>query len=1848
MVISQFLPIFEVASPVGQLVGIAFVLFVSAFKEAVEDMRRHQNDREVNDKTVFKVVLGKDWRNVNEAAGLSGVAKGGRWLDKLLRYGTPVKPTTTGTSTSASSHPPPSPTARASTYSASSNTPLSPQSPQKQHLPSPPSPTTPHFPLVPWHSLLPGDLVLLRSDDAVPADIVPLASSEKAGVCRLETKSLDGETNLKSRWCVGWDDGYLSGDAAAAETPDDYGFRGDDLAKVADPDPGAEGFPSTDPTRDPALHRALARLATTWMAVDAEPPSASLVKFQGRLVVVDGEVREKVEKEARERDNGGGMWRRRGSRVVPTVGAGGGAGAGAGLGTGGGTGTSPSPSSLVPATRRTSLAPRPGTLTRPTPLPATLTLPLPTPPPPPLVFPLDLSNLLLRGAVVRNTGWVVGIVVYTGHDTRVVRNGGQVKGKQSRAERVMNVMVTLNFVLMILMAMATSARYVAVFATYSKENPAPLFAKGNHDNNIAGFFITFWTSMIVIQTIIPISLYTTIEIARAFQVYFIAEDDDMLDTSLPGVDGTGVRARPRNWNVMDDMGQIEVVLSDKTGTLTQNKMEFRSCSIGGVLMHAEDEKLGGNLERTLSRRRRGLGSDQGGAGMRAGVPEGPHLDVVQGGIRESRGEKSETILADADPLSKSNNSGVTESDSDPSEPNSSLLGHFLTCLAVCHTVPTPIAPHFAIQAESPDEKALVEFGRRCNFEFLSRSADGRWVRIGTRGGKVEEFEVLHICEFSSERRMMSVVVRKVGEEGVLVYSKGADSTVIPRAPDTSASLIAATNEHLTQFARLGLRTLCVAYRRITTDQYIRWKEQLDEAMQSMEDREEAVQSVYGDLECDMRLVGATAIEDRLQDEVPETIRDLQLAGMKVWVETAVNIGYSCQLLNSTMTVHTITSPDPGANVARQLHDINNSLKAPSPKRLSPLQAKLLKRYPSLKALFIAMGKFTLGRRSPEQSLVSYGLVMDGDAVAIALETDRGRQELLDLATRCDGVMFCRMSPRQKWEICTIVRQGMDVVVAAVGDGANDVGMIEEANIGVGIVGSEGNQAAAASDYSISQFRFLANLFFVHGRWSYVRLALMVSNIFYKNLAWASMNYTYQYFAANTATFATDYLYVLLFNVVFTSATVVTMGTLEQDIPKTVALAHPELYPQARVDTSFDLKSFFWFVLDSMYQGAVCFFVPFGVTYDGNFSSGLPVDRISIGVMSALNVVVAVNISTLLQQRYWNFLTLIIHVGSTSLVFIATIVLSSLRITLTELEGSSRVVLTEVAVHAQIILAVVVALLPSKFEGDLAKKREYTVVRLLGKGAQGQVEEAIHGPTGKHVALKTIRKVTSGGSSAVHGSSEEIAAAWRREVAILQTAKWHPNVCELIDYFEDKTNFYMVFALATGGELFDRVVSRGHLTERDSALILATLCNVLAFLHAHGIVHRDLRTKNIVFKDPSPSSPLLLVDFGIANRIEKDQERLRTQIGTPLYTAPEVWDGNGYGTPADMFSLGMIAHTLLTGSPPSWTGGKVRQLAFTHPAWRVLSPESRNFVKQLLAMSPLTRMTAEVALEHPWLRKFLSKQEIANMRHLKVGSSHVLGCDAKYSPDLRQVNAEAFLATGPPRNLENLVPGLLIDQLWNEHEEPYWGYQFQATESEFEWIAWLDDQRRASVGSHSRISSLLMNNGLRTSQDGVRPSVGKGEAVSAVLINATVVAPVAVHGGPSVERTDWNNNVPIPIPPTPPVSTSPESASLAICVPPRPSSTGRRSTDGITKESPPSHNVGGVPLSKQLPNLLEQGDYVKRTLSIKNSPEDNSALALLSRSRESIKRLGSNGKDSLLSSLENQAAGMVSAAENKER
>ncbi|KAJ3341430.1 60S ribosomal protein L7 [Gonapodya sp. JEL0774] len=291
---------------------------------------------------------------------------------------------------------------------------------------------------------------------------------------------------------------------------------------------------------------------------------------------------------------------------------------------------------------------------------------------------------------------------------------------------------------------------------------------------------------------------------------------------------------------------------------------------------------------------------------------------------------------------------------------------------------------------------------------------------------------------------------------------------------------------------------------------------------------------------------------------------------------------------------------------------------------------------------------------------------------------------------------------------------------------------------------------------------------------------------------------------------------------------------------------------------------------------------------------------------------------------------------------------------------------------------------AKTEGrtdNRSKKRDYQTVRLIGGGAQGIVHECVQLSTGRHVAVKRVRKDGGPALGAAYCGKADVLRAWQRELDILKQVKGHPNICDLIDYFEGKNTIYMVFELIPGGNLRDHLQHRGPLSERSAAGVMATLCNAVAFLHANGVVHRDLRMQNVLLRNPEDESSSVIVDFGIANVVQPGGS-LTTQIGAPLYSAPEIWDGQGYGTASDCFCLGSIAHELLTGAVPTWvTSNRARKLSLSHPKWRSLGDEAKSFVSSLLCLSPLTRMTAEEAMEHPWLRTFAPAWELKRLREL---------------------------------------------------------------------------------------------------------------------------------------------------------------------------------------------------------------------------------------------------------------------------
>ncbi|XP_037988753.1 probable phospholipid-transporting ATPase VA [Motacilla alba alba] len=517
------------------------------------------------------------------------------------------------------------------------------------------------------------------------------------------------------------------------------------------------------------------------------------------------------------------------------------------------------------------------------------------------------------------------------------------------------------------------------------------------------------------------------------------------------------------------------------------------------------------------------------------------------------------------------------------------------------------------EAESPDEAALVYAARAYNCSLVGRLSDQVSVELPHLG--TLSFEVLHTLGFDSIRKRMSVVVRHPLTDEINVYTKGADSVVmdllLPCSSDDprgkhQKKIRSKTQNYLNLYAVDGLRTLCIAKRVLSKEEYGCWLKTHLEAESSIENREELLFQSALRLEKNLHLLGATGIEDRLQDGVPETIASLRKAGLQIWVltgdkqETAVNIAYACKLLDHDEEIITLNaeSPETCAVLLEQC--------------LQCVESKF-----SNNTIDGATGNMTVGFTPlypPSSSVLSsLGLVIDGRTLAYALEPML-EDKFLALAKRCRSVLCCRSTPLQKSMVVKLVRDKLKAMTLAIGDGANDVSMIQVADVGVGISGQEGMQAVMASDFAIPRFRHLEKLLLVHGHWCYSRLANMVLYFFYKNAMFVALLFWYQFYCGFSGSSMIDQWYLIFFNLFFSSLPQMITGVLDKDVPAEVLIAVPQLYKSGQNMEEYQPHMFWMNMIDAMYQSLVCFFIPYFTYYDSEvdiFSWGTPITTIAL-------------------------------------------------------------------------------------------------------------------------------------------------------------------------------------------------------------------------------------------------------------------------------------------------------------------------------------------------------------------------------------------------------------------------------------------------------------------------------------------------------------------------------------------------------------------------------------------------------------------------------------------------------------
>lgn len=830
-------------------------------------------------------------------------------------------------------------------------------------------------------------------------------------------------------------------------------------------------------------------------------------------------------------------------------------------------------------------------------------------------YPLGPSNIMYRGSIVRNTKSCLGLVVFTGEETKIRMNAiKRPRIKAPKLQRAINLIVI--FMVFVVLFCACFA-FMGEHILYNRYKNLTWYTY-QEDAGVAATLVGF---IIMFNTMIPLSLYVTMEIIKIMQMILLQWDIDMYDSA------SNTPAEARTATILEELGQVSYIFSDKTGTLTDNLMIFRRFSVMGTSWEQGD-------------------------------PDPPMEDMASGSITFS-GRPSICSLTsqDRDQSDKIRSSTdlIEYIQQNPTTDFAKKVSFFFLSIALCHTcLPKPNSEKIEYQASSPDELALVHAASDMGYIFMSRKLGKVIIKTFPQGFDkapvLEEYQVLDVVEFTSARKRMSVIVR-FPDGKIRMICKGADNVLLgmltasgavfnqqeklsvelssrhraevdavlsrrsmasskrtsglsarsrvlkrtttamsidtstpPRTPapleslpteaelNSDEFLIGRTLKHLDKFATDGLRTLMYAYRDISEEQYAEWSRTYAAAKTAVENRGEKVEQVGGQLEEKFTLLGCTAIEDKLQEGVPDTIEKLRRAGMKMWMltgdkrETAINIGHACRLIKEYSTV-VVLSKD--TNSMAELGSIMNAAEI----------------------------------EIDEGNVAHCVVVIDGATLSEMEEDMTILSVFVSLGVKADSVICCRASPSQKASLVGRVRSHhKGKVTLAIGDGANDISMILNADVGIGVTGREGLQAARASDYSIARFRFLQKLLLVHGRYNYVRTSKFVLCTFYKELMFYLSQLIYQRQTMFTGSSLYESWSLSMFNTLFTSLPVLFIGMFDQDLAPATLIAVPELYSMGREGKMFNLPIFVKWMLLAAAQSVTLSFSEwyvwgFGATID---------------------------------------------------------------------------------------------------------------------------------------------------------------------------------------------------------------------------------------------------------------------------------------------------------------------------------------------------------------------------------------------------------------------------------------------------------------------------------------------------------------------------------------------------------------------------------------------------------------------------------------------------------------------------
>jgi phospholipid-translocating ATPase len=700
--------------------------------------------------------------------------------------------------------------------------------------------------------------------------------------------------------------------------------------------------------------------------------------------------------------------------------------------------------------------------------------------------PLTIDNTAWANTVLASSTTVHALVIYTGPQTRAALGTSASRSKTGLLELEIN---SLTKILCFLTAFLSFL--LVAFEGFETH-------EGRH------WYVAVMRFLILFSTIVPISLRVNLDMGKSVYAWFIHRD--------PGIPGTVVRTS----TIPEDLGRIEYLLSDKTGTLTSNEMELKKVHVGTV-------SYGGDAMEEVTSYVRQAFADTGNPD--ALFTPSASFEALSGATRTRR------------------EIGIRVRD-------------LVLALALCHNV-TPTAeedengePITAYQASSPDEIAIVQWTEQVGLRLAHRDRKSITLQFSADGRNVVKVEVLNVFPFTSDSKRMGIVVRfqrfatdsKHSEEDEIVFfQKGADTVM---------TTIVAANDWLDEetgnMAREGLRTLVIGRKPLTSQQYAAFSTAYTEASLNLQNRDREMASVVKQhLENNLELLGVTGVEDKLQPHVKPSLELLRNAGIKIWmltgdkVETARCVAVSSKLVSRGQHIHTI--------------------------------AGLKRKDTALDAL------------APLANRPNAALLIDGQSLALYLT--HYRSTFISTAVKLPAVIACRCSPTQKASVALLIRAFTKKRIACIGDGGNDVSMIQAADVGVGIVGKEGRQASLAADFSITQFAHLTKLLVWHGRNSYKRSAKLAQFVIHRGLLISVCQTVFSIGSAfEPVALYRDWLLVG-YATIYTMMPVFSL-VLDRDVDEGLANLYPELYKELTSGKSLSYRTFFIWVGISIYQGLI--------------------------------------------------------------------------------------------------------------------------------------------------------------------------------------------------------------------------------------------------------------------------------------------------------------------------------------------------------------------------------------------------------------------------------------------------------------------------------------------------------------------------------------------------------------------------------------------------------------------------------------------------------------------------------------